>query len=362
MKNNLNRPGVFGLMTWTHACAGAALLLAATGSPERATAATVTGYNGTQTFVTAVGKDPSEPNACGVVGGSSYWFTYQPPTNGLASFNTSGSTYDTVLGVYVDNGQNQGYSSLVSVTCDDNYGTNKWSSVSWFASPKTNYYIMLDGVGGATGTAYMNYSLDAAPSISIITNVTVKEDTSNTAAIPFKIWDRESTTNLTLSATSSNLTLLACSNIIFGGSGSNRTVTLKPTKYNYGTSRVTVSLTDPVGNITVTNFLLTVTFSNHAPIAVTDTVTRLPGKGITIARTFPARNDTDVDNQTLTVTAVAATSKNGVAITLNSSNIIYAASSLTNADQFTYTVSDGSLTATGTNIVNVGTNGVLTVP
>ena len=124
----------------------------------------------------------------------------------------------------------------------------------------------------------------------------------------------------------------------------------------------TVSVSDPAGNIAVTNFLLTVTFVNHAPATVADTVTRKPGQAITIARTFPARNDTDLDGQTLTVSAVAATSKNGVGITLNTTNIIYAASASTNADQFTYTVSDGSLTATGTNYVNVSTNGVLTVP
>ena len=92
-----------------------------------------------------------------------------------------------------------------------------------------------------------------------------------------------------------------------------------------------------------------------------DYVTRLPGKSITIARTFPARNDWDPNGKALTVSAVAATSKGGVAITLNSTNIIYSASSITNQDYFTYTVSDGTLTATGTNFVNVATNGVLVV-
>ena len=199
---------------------GKALLLCGALSPSAALATTVTGYNGTQTFVTAVGKTSSEPNACGVIGGSSYWFTYQPPTNGLVTFNTSGSTYNTVLGIYVDNGQNLGYASLVSVTCNDDYGTNKTSLVSWSGSAKTNYFIMLDGVNAATGTAYLNYSLDARPVITVITNVTVKEDTSNTAAIPFKIWDRETAAaSLSLSAISSNLTLLPVTNIVFGEIG-----------------------------------------------------------------------------------------------------------------------------------------------
>jgi hypothetical protein len=341
----------------------AALAILAALAPAGAWCATVSGYNGTQTFATAVGKTPSEPNACSVVGGSSYWFTYQPPVDGIAAFNTSGSTYDTVLGVYVDNGQNLGYSSLVSVTCNDDCSTGvKTSCVNWNASARTNYFVMLDGKNAATGTAYLNYSLNAAPNLTAPTNTTIKADT-NTLALPFKIWDRETAAaSLTLSATSSNLTLLPVTNIVFGGSGSNRTVTLTPLKYKYGTSLITLTATDAGGASRRTNFLLTVSFVNHAPVAVSDSVTRQPTKGITIARTFPARNDTDVDGQALTVSAVAATSKNGVAITLNTSNIIYAASSLTNQDYFTYTVSDGSLTATGTNFVNVGTNGVLTVP
>ena len=95
-----------------------ALLLAScvSWSPLHAQTPTVSGYNGTQTFVTSVGKDPDEPNACGVVGGSSYWLTYKPPTNALVTIDSLGSSYNTVLGIYVDNGQNLGYASLVPVT------------------------------------------------------------------------------------------------------------------------------------------------------------------------------------------------------------------------------------------------------
>lgn len=340
-----------------------AALLAALISAIPAPGATVTGYSGTQTFVTAAGQDPAEPLACGVAGGSSYWFTYQPPVDGLVSFNTSGSTFDTVLAIYRDNGQNLGYSSLVSVTCNDDCSTGvKTSCVNWAGSAKTNYFIQLQGRNGAIGTAYLSYTLNAAPMITAPTNTTIKADT-NTIALPFKMWDRETAaTSLTISAASSNLTLLPATNIIFGGSGSNRTVTLKPMKYKSGTSRITLTATDAGGISTSTNFIFTVTAVNHAPVATNDLVTRQPGKAIKIARTFPARNDWDPDGQALTVSAVAATSKSGVAITLTSTNITYAASTITNQDWFTYTVSDGSLTATGTNFVNVATNGVLTVP
>src|SRR5207247_159841 len=58
---------------------------------------TVMGYSGTQIFSTYPGKDPGEPNHCGVVGGSSYWLSWQAPAGGLMSINTSGSSYNTIL-------------------------------------------------------------------------------------------------------------------------------------------------------------------------------------------------------------------------------------------------------------------------
>ena len=48
------------------------------------------GYSGSQIFRTYPGKDPSEPNACGVQGGASYWFTYSPPESGTLRISTDG--------------------------------------------------------------------------------------------------------------------------------------------------------------------------------------------------------------------------------------------------------------------------------
>lgn len=342
-----------------------ASLLLATGlhvSTAPAQTPTVTGYNGTQTFVTSVGKDPDEPNACGVVGGSSYWLIYKPPTNAMVTIDTFGSSYDTVLGIYVDNGQNLGYASLVPVTCNDNWTPYLTSLVQFMGSNATNYYIQMDGVNGATGTAKLNYHTDSKPAISAIANKAITENT-NTGNLAFTISDPGySGSSLTLTGISTNQTLVPTANIVFGGSGTNRTVKVTPTLYKFGTNSIKVVVTNPSGANNSASFLLSVAFVNHPPVTYSDTVTRKPGQSITIARTFPARNDTDPDGDALTLTAVASNSKNGVAITLNSTNIIYAASTSTNADWFTYTVTDThAATATGTNYVNVSTNGVTVV-
>ncbi len=122
------------------------------------------GYSGSQVFKTSPGKDPGEPNACGVVGGASYWLAYTAPASGVLTMNTDGSNFDTVLAVYVDNGSNQGYSSLVSVACDNNSGADRIDSrVAFNVSANRTYYVQIDGVNGATGTVYLNYNLNRAP-------------------------------------------------------------------------------------------------------------------------------------------------------------------------------------------------------
>ena len=63
--------------------------------------------------------------------------------------------------------------------------------------------------------------------------------------IPFTIGDAETAAvNLQLSASSSNPTLVPSGNIVFGGSGSNRTITLTPTGSQNGTPTITVTVTD----------------------------------------------------------------------------------------------------------------------
>ncbi len=119
------------------------------------------GYNGSQVFNTTYAtRDPLEPQHCGVAGGPTYWFSYQPPDNGILSLNTDGSSYDTVLAVYTSDNTPLGYADLVAVACDNNSGSNSLTSRLEFVAEKSRtYYIVIDGVNGARGTARLNYSL-----------------------------------------------------------------------------------------------------------------------------------------------------------------------------------------------------------
>jgi len=82
------------------------------------------------------------------------------------------------------------------------------------------------------------------PTISNIPDQTIFQNGS-TGPIPFTVGDAETApANLQLSAVSSNLGLIPNQNIVFGGSGANRTVTVTPTAGQTGTATITVTVND----------------------------------------------------------------------------------------------------------------------
>jgi hypothetical protein len=137
---------------------GVALALAACLYPAAAATLASRGYSGTQVFSTAGGdKDEGEPNHCGEPGGASSWFFYKAPRTGVMMVDTMGSSFDTVLAVYI--GPGTSYATLTNVDCNNDYQGNTWSKVVFNATSNTMYYIAVDGVNGASGTVKLNYQL-----------------------------------------------------------------------------------------------------------------------------------------------------------------------------------------------------------
>jgi hypothetical protein len=101
------------------------------------------------------------------------------------------------------------------------------------------------------------------PTISAIADQTIAADTA-TGALAFTIGDIDTAaSSLTLSGGSSNTTLVPNENIVFGGSGVSRTVTVTPATGQSGTATITVTVSDGVLS-TPESFDLTV---NAAPPA-----------------------------------------------------------------------------------------------
>ncbi|MEZ5276883.1 MAG: Ig-like domain-containing protein [Opitutaceae bacterium] len=105
---------------------------------------------------------------------------------------------------------------------------------------------------------------NTAPTITSIANQTINEDTT-TGPIAFKVADGETANgSLTLSASSSNTTLVPVSGIVFGGSDTDRTVLVNPAGNRSGAATITVVVSD--GLLTASRaFQVTVSAVNDAP-------------------------------------------------------------------------------------------------
>ena len=131
-------------------------------------------------------------------------------------------------------------------------------------------------------------SVNDLPTISNITDRTINEDTP-TGLIPLTITDVETpAASLTLSASSSNPTLVPATNIVFGGIGSARTVNIRPATNQYGLATITITVQDANGGSTSDSFLLTVINVNDPPVLA------------------PIRNRTIFEGNTLQLTASAS--------------------------------------------------------
>jgi uncharacterized repeat protein (TIGR01451 family) len=157
--------------------------------------------------------------------------------------------------------------------------TNTVSVISSFSDPVTNNNVASAGV-----------FINSPPTISAITNQVTDEDVV-LGPIGFLIGDGETPASaLTLIGASSNTNLVPATNIVFGGSASNRTVTLTPAPNQSGSTTIGITVSDGALSSSA-SFVLTVNAVNDPPVlaAITNYVI---DEGATLMFTNTA---TDVD-------------------------------------------------------------------
>ncbi len=124
----------------------------------------IAGISGTTSGSTrGATRQANEPLHAGVNGTNSIWYAWTAPTNGPFTFDTLGSSFDTLLAVYAGSAF-----PLTSVAGDDNSGAFNSSKVQFDAVAGTTYRIAVDGYPGelSVGAVKLNWNGPRAPTIT----------------------------------------------------------------------------------------------------------------------------------------------------------------------------------------------------
>jgi hypothetical protein len=122
-----------------------------------ATCVALNGRTGSQSENTAgATKEVGEPDHAGNPGGHSLWYCWTAPTNRPVTFDTIGSTFDTVLAVY----SGAALDSLTTIAANDDIAgaTNRMSRVTFTPATGATYRIAVDGFGGGAGIVELNWN------------------------------------------------------------------------------------------------------------------------------------------------------------------------------------------------------------
>ncbi len=192
------------------------------------------------------------------------------------------------------------------------------------SSRTVNIPVTCTGGGGsktATASVKVNWVNDA-PTISAIASRTINED-SGTGG-PFTIGDEEtSASSLSVTATSSNTNVVPNGNIVLGGNGDNRTISISSKANAHGSARITVKVTDAHGKSAQRSFTVTVTPVNDAP-----TVSAIPNVTIDEDQNTGVRSFTVSDVETAAGSLSVTAASSNTALVPNS-NIVLAGSGST---------------------------------
>ena len=101
--------------------------------------------------------DPGEPAHDGKPGGASVWLTWTPDENGVATFETTGSAFDTILAVYAGDS----IETLNLITSNDDGSSSLTSIVKFNAVAGTPYHVVVDGYSGQQGRINLIWNLDS---------------------------------------------------------------------------------------------------------------------------------------------------------------------------------------------------------
>ncbi|MBD1911721.1 MULTISPECIES: DUF4347 domain-containing protein [unclassified Leptolyngbya] len=161
-----------------------------------------------------------------------------------------------------------------------------------------------EGIVSKLGNKIVDYNLDNAPFVSAITHQTTTTDRSlwlNLSISDLDTGGNNDPAGLTLTAVSSNTTLIGARGIAFSGTGSDRVLTLTPNSGYTGNATITLTLQDTSGEKTQKTFALTVNIGStvtslfdtpHNKFVVSNALLNLNPETLRSGSSFLLRNGT----------------------------------------------------------------------
>ncbi len=104
-------------------------------------------------------REIDEPLHAGKSAGHTLWWSWTAPRSGWVIMNTVGSSFDTVLAVYV----NETVSALREIASNDDTDGHSTSRVAFQAEAGVSYHIAVGGSGDGKGSAILNVTMDLPP-------------------------------------------------------------------------------------------------------------------------------------------------------------------------------------------------------
>jgi len=222
------------------------------------------------------------------------------------------------------------------------------------ASPNGDWKLyIIDDTPSDSGKIERGWAIGitTAPQILNLTDVTVQED--NQAVVNFSIAEEAfASTDFTFTASSTNTALVPSStnNIVFSGSGTDRTVTVIPVANATGTTEITVNVSNADGQTVTDKFLATFTPVNDRPIiSVVPDLTLTAGGLVTITNFNYDDAETDKKNLVISVTTSdsAVVPASNVIIIGNDLSVVSSGNASGKA-QVTIQITDGDGASTST--------------
>jgi len=223
-------------------------------------------------------------------------------------------------------------------------GTAVMSGTNVVFTPATNFngttffsYVFSDGIGSFTGGVTVAVSaVNDVPRSTNDTYITL-EDTRLTIPAPGLLTNDFDVEGTPLSA----LLVGNVSNGTLSLSANGSFIYTPSTNFN-GTDSFTYQASDGVLTGNLATVTITVTPVNDSPITVDDTAAVLEDESVSVSVLL---NDSDIENDALTITSTATT--NGTAVVSGTNVVFTPATNFYGTVFFTYTLSDGALSATG---------------